>query len=259
MLQFRALTLVLLIAFSDFGLSAESTRDIEGPEIVEISAADREALLAAPRVLVRPQPSVWLYAAFHAGTVDSFKVEKFIENFNSAAEGGTGRNPLTTHLGWIRYAPVVQTDSRMHQPVVMCVSQGAEIRWIHCQDESWVWLQTADMANAIRFNGELGIVRSAQTFDLEDDHIAPIFDLIDNAALISKSTDQLVTSDDVCQITNNSIPRSIWIDVHVNSSEEGCRIDVFALTPMDVIKLTQTTDPAGQSRFEISEIQWAQE
>ena len=250
MLQVRALTLAQLVIFPILGLSAESLRDIEGPESVEISTADREALLAAPRTFMRPPPSVALNEAIHAGTIEKIEVERFIERF----EEGDNRSRITTYFGWIRYAPVVQSNSRILQPEILCVSQwGVKINWTHCQDESWVRLQTADMANAIRINGEL-----------DDEQIAQIFDHIGNAALISTDTDQPLTSDDICQMTNNAsrwgptTRRAVYafIDVYMKTSKDACRMDVINRAKTNVIHVTFTRDPAEQTAFEISEVEW---
>lgn len=241
MSQFRTLTIVLSIAIPIVGLSVESGRNIEGPETVEISKADRDALLAAPRKYMGQPPSAELTEAIHAGTVAKVRVDRTIEKFTGAAADDVGRDAIITYQGWIRYTPVAQTESRLFRPMILCVSQDQEINWVHCQEESWLQFQTANMVGPIRLNGEL-----------EDKHVTQIFALIDNAALISMNTGQPLISDGISHVTKLPNPDAPVI-VAVRSSKEDC--------DSDFIYLTHTTDLQGQSVFEISENQdpWAQE
>lgn len=241
MSQFKALTIVLAIALPTAGLSAELVRNIEGPETVEISKTDREALLAAPRKSMGGQLSAELTEAINAGTVAKVTVDRYIERFTGAAADDVGRDVVTTYQGWIRYTPVARTDSRLFRPMVLCISQDIEISWDHCQDESWLQFQSANMLSPIRLNG-----------DLEDDDVTQIFALIDDAALISKNSGQPLTSDGISHVTE--IPNPDYsVIVAVRYSKEDCKTEF--------VYLTRTTDSVGRSVFEISENQgpWAQE
>lgn len=239
MSQFRALPLVLSIVLPSVGLSAELERNIEGPETVEISKADREALVAAPRKLLGQQLSAELTEAIKAGTVANVTVDRSIERFTGAAADDVGRDEITTYVGRIRYASVAQTESRLFRPMVLCVSQDVQINWAHCQDESWLQFQSANMLSPIRLNGEL-----------DDSDVKQIFALIDNAALISKNPGQPLTSDGISHVTKVPNPDAPVV-VAVRYSNADCE--------SDLIYLTHTTDSKGRSVFEMSENPWAQE
>lgn len=241
MTRFRSLTIILSIVFANVGMSAESARDIEGPVTVEISKADREALLAAPRKFMGQPPSAELFEAIDAGTVADVRVDRSIERLTGTAAVDVGRDVITTYQGWIRYTPVTQSESRLFRPMVLCVSQDVEINWAHCQDESWLQFESANMLSPIRLNGEL-----------EDTDVAQIFALIDNTALISKNTGQPLTSDGISHVTKTPNP-DYSVIVAVRYSKEDCETEF--------VYLTQTTDSIGRSAFEISENQnpWAQE
>ena len=241
MLQLKALILVFSAGLPIVGLSQELPRDIEGPEIVEISTADREALLAASRKLIGQPQSIELTEAIRAGTIEKITVEKSIERLTGAVAEEIGQEIITTYTGRIRYTPVARTDSRLFRPMVLCISQDIKINWDHCQDESWLQFQSANMLSPIRLNG-----------DLEDNDVTQIFALIDNAALISKNSGQPLTSDGISHVTE--IPNPDYsVIVAVRYSKEDCETEF--------VYLTKTTDSTGRSVFEISENQdpWAQE
>lgn len=220
------------------GFAEEPDSEYPAPEIIELSAADREALLAAPRKAMNQPPSIELSEALQLGTIENLKVEKFTEQVTAELAEEIGRETVTTYQAWIRYTPLVQTESRLYRPVVLCISQDEQINWRHCQDMSWIRLQTSGMAKPIRFNGELN-----------DDQVAAIYDFVDNAALVSTTDHQPVTPDKIYQI--------------IKYPHAGNRVNVYVTTEKkgftDVIYLAQMTNAEGLSMFELSDFRCGQE
>lgn len=229
-MQFRLQTLVLALALPTAGFTAEDLIR----ETVELATADRAVLLAAPQTFMDKPPSVELSEAIRIGTIEDLKVEKFTSKGSADQIGRT----FTSYQGWIRYTPVVQSDSRLYRPIVLCVSDGEGINWIHCEDSSWIRLQTDDMEKPIKFNG-----------DLSDQDVATIYDFVDDAGLVSTTDDQTVTSDKIYQI--------------IKYPHAGNRVNVYVRTAKkgytDVIYLAEATNAEGLSEFEISEFKCGQE
>jgi hypothetical protein len=228
----RLQALAILLALPLLGFTAESPTTYLSTEVVSLTTADRDALLEAPLTGMNQPPSVELSEAINAGTIESIKVDKITFKVTEKFVEQLGRNTINSYQGWIRYTPVVVSDTRLFRPVVICTSQGDKIFWDICQDESWIRFQTDRMDKAIFFNG-----------DLTDQHVSAIYDLVDSAGLVSTTDDQLVTSDQIYQIIKYPHAGN-RVNVYVRTEKEG-------LT--DVIYLAQMTNEEGQSEFEISE------
>jgi len=234
----RLQTLILALVLPAAGFTAEDLIR----ETIELSPADREVLLAAPQTyLYKPNyqpPSVELSEAVHIGTIENLKVEKYTSKITGELDEVTGSDTATTYQGWIRYTPVAQSDSRLYRPIVLCVSHGEAINWIHCEDMSWTRLQTDDMAKPIKFNG-----------DLSDQEVATIYDFVDDAGLVSTTDDQTVTSDKIYQIIKYPLAGK-RVNVYVKTAKKGYT---------DVIYLAEATNAEGLSEFEISEFKCGQQ
>ncbi|MGB5449401.1 MAG: hypothetical protein WBM80_10815, partial [Woeseiaceae bacterium] len=130
MLHLKHQMLVLLLALPVAGSAAEYPYE----EIVELSTEDRDELVAAPQTVMNAPPTIELSKAIRIGNINGIKVEKFTEKVPSQIAAQIERDTITTYQGWIRYTPIVISDSRQYQPVVLCVSQDEEVTWSHCQD-----------------------------------------------------------------------------------------------------------------------------
>ena len=232
MLQFKLQILVLLLALPAVGFCEETPRDITLPETIELATIHRNALLAAPQIVMNSPPSADLSEAIQFGTVESVNVDKTTEKFTGEDAERIGRDTVTTYQGWIRYTSLVKSGSRQYQPVVLCLSHDEDINWVYCQDESWIRLQTANMQKPIRFSG-----------DLSDEHVTQIFDVIDNAGLVSSTDDQPITSVNINQIIQYAYPGNC-VGVFMTTKNGDCGGTYY---------LSQATNSAGHSEFKLSD------
>ena len=238
MLRLTLQMFVLVLVLPIVACTAPPTAEYPIPDIVELSTADRDALLAAPQTAMNLPPPIELSEAIRIGTIENVKVEKFTAELAAEIAEEIGRNTVTTYQGWIRYTPVVQTKNRLYRPVVLCISHDEQINWFHCEDMSWIRLQTSEMEKPIRFNGELS-----------DENVVQIFSSVDQANLISTTDNQRVTADKIYEI--------------IKYPHAGNRVNVYVTTAKkgftDVIYLAQVTNSEGLSAFEVSEFRCGQE
>ena len=136
---FRLEMIVLVLALPAAGCTPEPLEEVtvwEGEdffmEIVELSTADRDALLAAPRSAMNHAPPKELSEAIRIGSVGSIKVQLIRDK----VDGKIVDEMPPTYQGWIYYTPIALAEGTPHTPAVLCVSQSEEIQWFHCQDES---------------------------------------------------------------------------------------------------------------------------
>ena len=222
----------LMLALPIIGLAQNAPPEYPIIETVELSVDERSALLAAPSHFMNETPSTELGEAIRVGTIESLKVERITGKVNAEVAEEIGRDTVTSYQAWIRYTPVVQSDSRLYRPVVLCIPEDTPMKWAHCQDESWTRLQTGGMVNPIRFNG-----------DLSDEEVVEIFDTIDNAALVSTTDNQPVTPEKIYQIFKYPHAGN-RINVYVRTEKKGFT---------DVIYLAKDGNEDGRSKFVISE------
>lgn len=228
MLHLRYLTHIFLLALPVVGFAAEYIY----PEIVDLSVEDREELVAAPEKVMNTPPTVELSEAIQVGAIKNLKVEKFSEEVPTEVAAQIKRNTVTTYQGWIRYAPVVLSDSREYQPIVLCVSQDEEVTWGHCQDESWTKVQTSAMGRPVRLDGKLS-------------------DKLVEEALLFVGQLGLVSQIDNSTITANSIHHM------VAKAFDAGGIRLFSRTQVrgywDTIEVSYDLDENGAATFHLKE------
>lgn len=233
MLRLRHRTFALLLAMPLVGLAA----DYPCPEVVELTAEGQGVLLDAPERVMNQAPSVELGKAIRVGTIESVKVDSITKNVTEEVAERIGSDTLTTYQGWIRYTPVVVSDSRLYRPIVLCVSQSKEVEWNHCQDHSWTRVQTATMERSIRLDGKMSdaLVEEALAF-------------IDHLGLTSKRDNSTITANSIHHI--------------VGTEYEIFGIRLFSKTQVegywDTIELGHTLDSSGASVFELAEFKSGQ-
>jgi hypothetical protein len=101
-------------------------------ELVDLSLADREALIAAPKSALNQAPSKELSEAIRIGSIDGIKIQLVRDK----VDGKVVDEPAPTYQGWIYYTPTTLADGTPRTPAVLCVSQSEEVNWFHCQDMS---------------------------------------------------------------------------------------------------------------------------
>jgi hypothetical protein len=101
-------------------------------ELVDLSLADREALIVAPKSALNQAPSKELSEAIRIGSIDSVKIQLVRDK----VDGQVVDEPVPTYQGWIYYTPTTLADGAPHTPAVLCISQSEEVNWFHCQDMS---------------------------------------------------------------------------------------------------------------------------
>ena len=223
--------LAMLLLLPAIGLTAEPPEQDFVMENVGLPAEERDALVAAPHSFLHKLRPLELREAIHLGTIDSIRVDKITEKPSDEDVERLGRDPLITYQGWIRYSTVVLSTSRLYHPIVLCVSQGVEINWVHCQDHSKIQLQTKRMQKPITFHG-----------DLSDEQVDQIFDAIDDAKIISTKINEPWTSDNIYRIRGgpHHTDRGICVTVLVR----------YSRSLADSINLEPASDGQG---FEIAE------
>lgn len=210
-------------------------------EIVELSAEDRDALLAAPQTAMNHPGPTELGEAIHIGTIENIKVDRSTEKITGQIAAEIGRDAITTYQGWIRYTPVVVSDSREYRPVILCVSQDEKITWIHCQDESWTKVQTSTMKNPVRLDGRLpdAVVEEALAY-------------VDRLGLVSKRDNSTITA--------NSIHHIVGKGPEGHEGDDIVRL--FSRTQVtgywDTIDLSHERGPDGASIFELEDFRSGQ-
>lgn len=210
-------------------------------EIVELSAEDRDALLAAPQTALNHPGPTELGEAIRIGTIENIKVDRSTEKFTGEIAAEIGSDTITTYQGWIRYTPVVLSDSREYRPVILCVSQDEKITWIHCQDESWTKVQTSTMKNPVRLDRRL-----------PDTVVEQALAYVDRLGLISKRDNSTITA--------NSIHRIVGKGPEGHEGDDIVRL--FSRTQVagywDAIELRDTLDSSGASVFELEDFKSGQ-
>lgn len=204
------MTIAFAIALSA-GAKGETPNDYSSTE-VELTRQDLWALHAAPSRVLNATPSDTLRGALNAAEVKKTRVKKFEKTRPATDVGTSGAETHVTYQARIHYAPIEQSDTRLHKPIVLCVAHGEKVHWKHCQDESWTRLQTASMQKPIRFNG-----------DLTDTQIDDLFEYIDGAGLVLESSGHWVTTDSVFQIIKHEHAGD-RINVYVSTGEKSSEV-----------------------------------
>lgn len=216
------LSLVTIVVF--VGAIAAAEPDQMPPEVipVELTPAQREALIAAPLAVMNEAPDAALQAAIDTADIDEIQVEKHVYPAHD------GRDASVSYRGNIHYKPVVRSESRTYKPTASCYNtHGAELNWNHCQDGSWVRVQTRSMKKPVRLNG-----------DLSDEQIDEIFAFIDGAGLMSAG--EWITPGHVYQI--------------LKYPHAGNRINVYAKNDAghETFFLSEFRYQDGSSGFELT-------
>lgn len=231
----RLLILFLLPVLPLAVLNAQESQSPSRTSLVQLSESDQLLLLKAPRLFVPPQGySDELTAAIGNGLIESLAVEEKVVSLTDEESEQLGVNTFPRFVATIRYKPEFQSEKRLFRPAVLCVAEFELSNWAHCQEESWIQFQTAEMGSSIKLNGEL-----------EDFEVTQLFNLVDGAALVSPSKEYLIRSDDIVGIAQ--VPGRVLM--YSRNIPNDC---------VDVIHITMARSSAGQSEFAVNEVRWAE-
>jgi len=156
-----AITALLVALLGDHAATADELVE------VQLSTEQRQRLTQAPAAHLNSPPSTLLKQALAGQGVPQIRAD---------AEGeGTG-----TIQGWIDYAPIQISEGRTYHPRVVCLANGDEVEWEHCQDESYSLAHLPSYDKPIMVsenvdNGELQrILDFVKTAELESPKNTPV-------------------------------------------------------------------------------------
>ena len=203
----------------------------------EITAVQPEQLLAATIEPMVEPPSEDLASAIEIGKINEISVIHFTTNPTDGEVDHPTFEWTTKHVGTVHYEPVEVSDTREYHPRVTCSSEGDDVWFQDCHEESYVKLQTEWMDKPIDLEGDL---------TLANQDVKLLYSAVDDAALVFKHDGEVFT------FTSDKIGGML------KHRHAGDRVNVYVTTADNkygrTVYFKKVWDDDGHSRFAISEV-----
>ncbi len=210
-------------------LGAEYT----APEDVSLSIIQQEQLL---EIALTPtcceSVSSDLLAAMKAGEIDKITATRFGSKPTEGEPGYPTDQWTPSHFGKVFFKAASLSENRKFQPKVVCSSDGNQVWFDHCYDDSYIRVKAEWMERPIRLEGDIG-----------DNDIELLYAAVDNAKLVSRTDGQIVTPNKIYSI--------------IKYDHAGNRVNAYVTTARDgytdVVYFSRENDENGSAKFVVSD------
>lgn len=169
---------------------------------LKLSEQEEIEVLEAPTKLIA-QPPEHLQQAFQSGA------REVVISDIPEHKGASFR-----YMAIVRYSPIVQSDTRLIEPVVVCEGDGTKPQWVRCHDNSDIFATLPNHAPI-----------SINDISMTDEQVERILAAVDLARLRTAS-DTPVTSKDVNHILLRSRESGVYAIVAQTPNRETADIDL---------------------------------
>ncbi len=152
-------------------------------KVIELSSSQKRELIEATASLLNSDPSTRLKKALELQQVDKLLVETW-DN-----EPG--------FQGWINFASIRLTAKRSFQSRILCVKEGHDLPWSHCQDESYVV-------------AELSIGNIIVDDEISNEKLQAILDFVQDSKLMSPDG-TLILAEKIYQVVEYKLSKNLGV------------------------------------------------